>query len=120
MRFIYLLITYFSFSFPLMAQVVDGQSAASTLLVLLAIIALILGIAKVMKGMKLPSMSGKAGIKMISQLPLGQKERILLIEVNGEQLLVGATAQQINLIKKLDSPVQLEEQSDVNGNKKIT
>ena len=106
MKAIGLFLALYFFPCLTMAEVNSGQNAATTLLMLLAVIALILGVAKVMKRMQLPAMGVKSGIKLIAQMPLGQKERILLLEVNDEQILVGVTSNQINLIKKLDHNIQ--------------
>lgn len=48
-------------------------------------------------------------IKTLAMQPLGTKEKIILIEVSGEQLLVGVTSQSIQLIKALDNPIVMEE-----------
>lgn len=44
-------------------------------------------------------------IKVISVLPVGSRERLALVEVGGQQLLLGVTAQQINTLHTFDEPV---------------
>lgn len=44
-------------------------------------------------------------IKVISVLPVGSRERLALVEVGGQQLLLGVTAQQINTLHTFDKPV---------------
>lgn len=79
---------------------------AATLGSLLFVVALILFLAWVLKKMQLPGVGGNNGpMKVIRQLAVGQKERIVLIQVGDEQLLVGVTATNINLLSKLENPI---------------
>ncbi len=88
----------------------SSESLATTLAALLAVIGLIFALAWLLKRMKVPSiMSAKPGLKVISQLPLGQRERVMVLDVNGEQVLIGVTAQQITLLKSLDTPMEKAE-----------
>lgn len=52
------------------------------------------------KGSKI-SLKSK-NIKVIEKYHLGQKEKVVLMSVNNENLLVGVTANQITLLKKMD------------------
>lgn len=84
----------------------DGQDLATTLGALVLVIGVIFGLAWALKRMQVPSLMGaKSGLKVVSQLPLGQKERVVVLDVNGEQVLVGVTPQQITLIKSLENPI---------------
>ena len=47
----------------------------------------------------------KSKLKIISQLPLGQKERVVVLDVNGKQILIGVTAMQITYLMELDNPI---------------
>ncbi|WP_407331065.1 flagellar biosynthetic protein FliO [Enterovibrio sp. 27052020O] len=99
------------FSPSAFAAVSTGENLATTFVALLVVIGVIFGLAWVLKRMQVPSLMGaKSGLKVISQLPLGQKERVLVIDVNGEQVLVGVTPHQITLLKTLDTPVAEPEQ----------
>jgi flagellar protein FliO/FliZ len=44
-------------------------------------------------------------MKVVSSLALGTRERALLIDVKGQQLLLGVTAQQVTLLKAFDEPI---------------
>ena len=46
-------------------------------------------------------------MKVVASLPLGTKERIVVVEVNGEQLLLGVSQQQVTLLKTLESPLEV-------------
>ncbi|MFZ5570319.1 MAG: flagellar biosynthetic protein FliO [Thermodesulfobacteriota bacterium] len=46
--------------------------------------------------------SGEQGVlKLVATYPVGPKERILLMDVMGERILIGVTPQQINHIKTI-------------------
>ncbi len=63
-----------------------------------------------LKKTRMSSMLGnQSKIKIISQLAIGQRERIMVLDVNGEQILVGITAQQITHLKTLENPISLDE-----------
>lgn len=44
-------------------------------------------------------------LKIVSAMPLGTRERLMLVEVGGKQLLLGVTATQINTLYVFDEPV---------------
>ncbi|EIK45943.1 flagellar protein FliO [Cellvibrio sp. BR] len=48
-------------------------------------------------------------IKIIATMPLGTRERIVLIEAGGQQLLLGITAAAINTLHVFNEPVVLPE-----------
>lgn len=82
----------------------DGESLLRTLAALVLVICVIFLLAKLLKRMQGSAMGTKSKLKVISQLALGPKERVLVIDVNGEQVLIGVTSMQITLLKTLDKP----------------
>ncbi len=53
---------------------------------------------------------GSQQIRVISSLPLGTRDRLLLVDVAGTQMLLGASAGRINTLHVFDEPVaSLEE-----------
>jgi flagellar protein FliO/FliZ len=51
---------------------------------------------------------GSRAIKVVTALSLGAKERIIVIEVNGQQHLIGVTPQQVNHLLTLDEPIHMD------------
>jgi len=51
---------------------------------------------------------GSKHIKIISSMPLGPKERLLVIEMQGKQRVLGVTAHNINLLFELENPLPEE------------
>ncbi|WP_254262526.1 flagellar biosynthetic protein FliO [Marinobacterium weihaiense] len=45
------------------------------------------------------------GMKVLAALPLGQRERAVLVQVGQEQLLLGVAPGRVSLIKHFDAPV---------------
>ena len=46
----------------------------------------------------------RKSMKVVGSLPLGQRERVVLIEVAGQQWLLGVTPGQISLLHRFDEP----------------
>lgn len=76
----------------------------SLLLTLLAIVAC----AWLLKRMQFgPMGQGQQAMKILAVLPLGSRERLLLVQVGHTQLLLGATAQAIHTLHVFDQPLDL-------------
>lgn len=71
---------------------------------LLIVLGLLFGLAWLYKklAIKLP---GSSHIKIVSSVMLGPRERLLVIEVQGKQRVLGVTSNQINMLFELDQPL---------------
>jgi flagellar biosynthetic protein FliO len=75
------------------------------LLALLLVVFVIFCIALIAKKLNLtPNNSGH--FKLISSMSLGGKERIVIIEVQGKQHAIGVTAQNVNHLFAVDTPIE--------------
>ncbi|MFC3140848.1 flagellar biosynthetic protein FliO [Shewanella submarina] len=73
---------------------------------LILVLLLIFALAFLVKRFNLvPSSNGK--MKTLAVTPLGQKEKLVLVEVGEQQYLLGVTPHQINLIDKLEQPIDI-------------
>ncbi|WP_299686278.1 flagellar biosynthetic protein FliO [uncultured Vibrio sp.] len=81
---------------------------ATTFGSLIFVIAFILFIAWLLKRMQVPAMSNQQGLVIVRQIPVGTKERIVIVQAGDEQFLLGITTQSIQLISKLDKPITQE------------
>jgi len=71
---------------------------------LFAVIALILVLAWVVKRANvLPGQ--RAGMQVVAVLPLGQRERAVLVQVGEQQLLLGVCPSQVSLLERFETPV---------------
>ena len=90
---------------PSAAESMSGP-LAQMLLGLLAVVALIFGMAWLLKKMQQQA-GNPAGqpIKLLGSRALGPRERLLLVQVGNEQLLLGLTPGQITPLHVLKEPV---------------
>ena len=74
---------------------------------LIAIVLLIFGLAWLMKKMQLTQFSQNGLIQIISAISVGQRDRIALIQVGDEQVLVGLTPGSIKKLHTLKNRVDV-------------
>ncbi len=96
--------------FPVFAADKPDIDLAATLGSLIFVIALILFFAWVLKRMRFTGVVGSPGsnIGIVKQLSVGTKERVAVIQVGEEQFLIGITSQNINMLSKLEKPLDIE------------
>lgn len=88
-----------------------GQHAAAApsmfgaVLALLVVLALIIGLGWLLKRMPGSGFRPAEGMRVVASLNVGAKERVVVIEVNGEQLLLGVTAGGISTLHHLPEPL---------------
>ena len=81
------------------------SSGIWSLLMLAVVLALIPGSLWVMKRLQtLRPGAATRQLEILDQLPLGPRERVLLVRVQGRVLVLGATAQQITLLGEAGAP----------------
>ncbi len=83
----------------------SGESAAQLLLGLLAVIGVIFLMAWFLRRMGAAGGLGHKGLRVVCMLPLGTRERLVLVQAGDEQLLLGVAPGRVNLIKTLDEPI---------------
>lgn len=72
---------------------------------LLVMVVLIVGLAALLKRFSGLQRGGPGAIRVVSTASIGARERLLLVEVGGQQLLVGAAPGRIQTLMVLDEPV---------------
>ena len=82
---------------------------ATTFGSLIFVVAFILFLAWLLKRMRVPSMMNQGGLSIVRQLPVGTRERVVIVQAGEEQFLVGVTSQSVQLISKLETPLNQEE-----------
>ncbi|GAD75105.1 flagellar biosynthesis protein FliO [Vibrio azureus NBRC 104587] len=91
-----------------MAAGADSLDLATTFGSLVLVIGIILFLAWLLKRMQVPALGQQKGLRIVTQLPVGTKERIAVVQVGEEQFLVGITSQSIQNLAKLESPLKEE------------
>ena len=75
---------------------------------LVLVVGLVFFLAWLVKKTQLVQGSNVGLIKIVSAVSVGQRERIALIQVGEEQILVGLTPGKINKLHKMEKPVMAE------------
>ena len=78
------------------------QAISKTLIVLVGIVALIIGLAWLSKFFGVNNLVGHKDIKAIAQIPLGQREKAVLIDVYGKKILLGIAPGSVNTLHVFD------------------
>ncbi|WP_269620492.1 flagellar biosynthetic protein FliO [Zhongshania sp. BJYM1] len=65
---------------------------------MLFVIVCIVGLMWLLRRTRLVSASGQGGVTVVSQIPLSMKEKLLVVQVGDEKLLLGCTSASINTL----------------------
>ncbi len=80
-------------------QLIQVTLALAAVLVLIYALAWFIKRSRGLQGMS------QLHIKTVAVMPMGVKEKIVLIEIAGKQILLGMTAQNINTLASFDEPI---------------
>jgi flagellar protein FliO/FliZ len=86
-------------------KISSASQLANLLGGLLLILGLIYGLSWFVKRFSQGGFMQNSTIKMLSAMPLGTRERIMLVDIGGKQILLGITATNINALHVFDEPV---------------
>ncbi len=87
------------------AQTNSASQLAALIGGLALILVLIYGLSWFVKRFSQGGFLNNPTMKIVTAMPLGTRERLMLIDVGGKQLLLGVTATQINTLHVFDDPV---------------
>lgn len=90
----------------------SGGHLLNVTLGLIAIIALIFVLSAFVKRFGSGTFSANTQLKILSSMPLGTRERIVLIDAGGQQLLLGITPTNINTLHVFSDPIVLDSKSE--------
>lgn len=92
-----------------LAPAASAASAGGSLLggffALLLVLALVVGLGWLVRRIGGGALRGPSGLRVVATLSVGTKERVVVVAAGDRQLLLGVTAQQVNLIQALDTPL---------------
>ena len=99
------------------SEPVTSSNALTVLLGLLFVVAIIFALAWLLKQYSSSSFVGNKAMKIVASLPLGTRERAVLIEVADKQILIGVAPGSVNALhvfdeKVIDAPAQSSEFSN--------
>jgi flagellar protein FliO/FliZ len=81
-------------------------------LALLAVLAVIFALAWVMRQLRGAGTRVGTAIDVVANVPLGQKERAVLLKVGGNQILLGVAPGRVNTLYVLPEPLELVRPGD--------
>jgi flagellar protein FliO/FliZ len=70
----------------------------------LAVLAAIVGLAWLFRRMSGGMLGGSSRLRVISGVLVGQREKVVIVELEGEWLVLGVTSHSVNLLTKMDRP----------------
>ncbi|WP_194442542.1 MULTISPECIES: flagellar biosynthetic protein FliO [Pseudoalteromonas] len=94
-----------STAFPTASPTADLLSMVMSLLLVLVVI---IALAFLVKKLN-PNLANSEEFKVVRSLPLGSRERLMVIEIDNAQHLIGVTPHSINYLHKLETPLQEKE-----------
>ncbi len=94
------------------AKIGSGGHLVNVTLGLIAIIALIFVLSAFVKRFGSGTFSVNSQLKILSSMPLGTRERIVLIDAGGQQLLLGITPTSINTLHIFSDPIVIDSKPD--------
>nr|WP_228736161.1 flagellar biosynthetic protein FliO [Xanthomonas euvesicatoria] len=87
------------------AQAPSSPSLFGAVFALLLVLALIVGLGWLLKRMPGSGFRSTEGLRVVTSLAVGAKERVVVVEVNGQQLLLGVTTGGISTLHTLPEPL---------------
>lgn len=91
------------------AQIIGGSDVASMIVSLVIVIAAILAIGWLYSRSRFASSGQRGVINVVASRALGTKERLLIVEIDDQQLLLGMTPGAISTLHVFDKPVATSE-----------
>lgn len=86
-------------------EITSGASWFMISITLLGIVCLIYALAWLAKRYGGLSSAGVHGMRIVAAMPVGARERIVLLDVKGQQFLLGITSHSINHLHTFEEPV---------------
>lgn len=94
------------------AGTLTWADAGATLLMLLVVLAVIVGLAALVRrlNMRLPGANGP--LKILHSMSIGQRERLVIVEVGEQKLLLGVTTQSISVLQTLPDDFKVSDKQN--------
>ncbi len=83
----------------------SAPSLFGAVFALFAVLALVVGLGWLLKRLPGSGFRPPEGMKLVTSLTVGAKERVVVVEINGQQLLLGVTAGGISKLHTLEEPL---------------
>jgi len=87
----------------------SGTNVVQMILGLFVVLVLVFVIAWLLRRVGGVSLGGGSALKVIAGMSMGARERVVLLQVGEEQLLLGVSPGRVQTLHKLENPVEIEE-----------
>ncbi|MBK5942808.1 flagellar biosynthetic protein FliO [Halorhodospira halophila] len=97
-----------AFSAPAVAETVPGVEAEAivrVIVALLVVLAVIVGLSWLLRRFGGGAVGGTGAMRVLGSLPVGQRERVVLVQVGETQLLLGVAPGRVQTLHILETPV---------------
>ncbi|GAB4288863.1 MAG: flagellar biosynthetic protein FliO [Thiohalomonadaceae bacterium] len=92
---------------PAPVEAVGAANLLQVLLALVLVLLLIVGMAWLMRRMGGLTQVGGGVVRVLGGVPVGQRERVVLIQVGNKQLLLGVAPGRVQTLHVLDEPISV-------------
>jgi len=87
----------------------SGTNVVQMIVGLFVVLVLVFVIAWLLRRVGGVSLGGGSAIKVIAGMSMGARERVVLLQVGEEQLLIGISPGRVQTLHKLENPIEIEE-----------
>jgi flagellar protein FliO/FliZ len=94
------------------SAILDTSSLLQMLLALGVVVVLIIGLSVAVRKFNMFNGSGSGHIRIVGGLALSNKDRLLLVQVGDEQLLISTSPGRVQKIHEMQSPIALAREGD--------
>ncbi|ABM61272.1 flagellar biosynthetic protein FliO [Halorhodospira halophila] len=84
---------------------VEAEAIARVIVALLVVLAVIIGLAWLLRRFGGGAVGGTGQMRVLGSLPVGQRERVVLVQVGDTQLLLGVAPGRVQTLHVLETPV---------------
>lgn len=102
------LLAHSSASAPATAQISYAGSMIQVIFALGLVLALIIAAAWLVRRFSLLPRAAGGQLRVVSGLMVGQRERVVIVEVRDQWLVLGVTSQHVNLLSMLQKPADAQ------------
>lgn len=89
-----------------------GQASLQMLFGLMAVLGVIIGLAWLARRLNMGMTGSATNMRVMGALSVGAKEKILLVDIDNQRLLLGVTPQQITVLKEMGEAPEPAQASD--------
>ena len=93
---------------PPIVDPLSGTNVVQMLVGLVAVLVLVFAIAWLLRRVGGVSLGGSSSLKVIAGMSMGARERVVLLQVGEEQLLLGVSPGRVQTLHVLEKPVEVE------------